>query len=73
MKTTIELPDELLRRVKLRALRDHKNLKQSIAELLERGLSQPRPQGGRPKPLRLKGGVVPSVKDIEAAIARGRD
>lgn len=73
MKTTVELPDDLMRRVKLRALREHKKLKQSVAELLERGLAEPSQHGGLPKPLRLRGGVLPSVKDIEAAIARGRD
>ncbi len=72
MKTTIELPDDLMRRVKLRALREHKKLKQSVAELLERGLAEPRSRG-RPKPLRLHGGTLPSFKDIDAAIARGRD
>jgi hypothetical protein len=72
MKTTVELPDDLLRRIKLRALQEHKKLKQSIAELLERGLAEPRTRG-RPKPLRLRGGILPSVKDIEAAISRGRD
>ena len=73
MKTTIELPDDLMRRVKLRAVSEHKKLKQSIAELLERGLAESRRPAGRPKPLRLRGGVRPSIKDIETAIARGRD
>jgi hypothetical protein len=41
MKTTLELPDELMRAVKLRAVREDRKLKDTIAELLQRGLSQP--------------------------------
>lgn len=38
MKTTVELPDELLRRVKIRAVVENKKLKDMLAELLRRGL-----------------------------------
>jgi len=42
-KTTIELPDDLMKRVKLRALRDGKKLKDAVADLLKAGLSTPPP------------------------------
>lgn len=38
MKTTLELPDALVKRVKLRALRDGKKLKDAVADLLRKGL-----------------------------------
>lgn len=40
MKTTLDLPDELMRTVKLRAVRENRKLKDMIADLLRRGLSQ---------------------------------
>jgi hypothetical protein len=39
VKTTIELPDELVRAVKLRALHEDRKLKDMVAELLRRGLA----------------------------------
>jgi hypothetical protein len=39
MKTTLELPDELMKRVKLRALHEGKKLKDTAAELLRMGLA----------------------------------
>ena len=38
MKTTLELPDELMREIKIRAAREDRKLKDLIAELLRRGL-----------------------------------
>jgi hypothetical protein len=38
MKTTVDLPETLLRRVKLRALRDGRKLKDTMAELIRLGL-----------------------------------
>jgi plasmid stability protein len=40
MKTTLDLPDELMRTVKIRAVREDKKLKDMVAELLRRGLSE---------------------------------
>jgi plasmid stability protein len=45
MKTTLELPDDLMRTIKLRAVREDRTLKDLIAELLRRGLV-----GGRTRP-----------------------
>jgi plasmid stability protein len=42
MKTTLDLPDELMREVKIRAAEDNRKLKDTIADLLRQGLAQPR-------------------------------
>ena len=39
MKTTLDLPDSLVKQVKLRALRDRRKLKEAVADLLRKGLS----------------------------------
>jgi hypothetical protein len=39
MKTTLDLPDKLVKQVKLRALRDGKKLKEMVADLLRKGLA----------------------------------
>lgn len=75
MKTTLELPDELMRAVKVRAAQSNRRLKDVVAELLERGIasqearSRPSPA---PKPVRLKGPPL-TIEDIESAINSGRD
>jgi hypothetical protein len=38
-KTTLELPDELMRRIKLRAVHRNRKLKDEIAQRLEAGLA----------------------------------
>ncbi|MCI0358752.1 MAG: hypothetical protein L0211_09745 [Planctomycetaceae bacterium] len=52
MKTTVDLPDNLLRQIKLRAVRNGQKLKEAFVELLRKGLaapSQPRhSSAGRP-------------------------
>jgi plasmid stability protein len=42
MKTTLDLPDDLMREVKIRAVRENRKLKEAVADLLRRGLSQRR-------------------------------
>ena len=39
MKTTLDLPDALMRQVKLRALREGRKLKDAVADLLRKGLA----------------------------------
>jgi hypothetical protein len=39
MKTTLDLPDDLVRAVKLRALQDGRKLKDAFADLLRQGLA----------------------------------
>jgi hypothetical protein len=73
MKTTLDLPDELMREVKIRAIHEHKKLKDTIAELIRKGLSTERASRTKlPKPFKLRGGFIPTAEDIEAAIAEGR-
>lgn len=39
MKTTLDLPDSLVKQVKLRAIHDGRKLKDAMADLLRKGLS----------------------------------
>ena len=39
MKTTLDLPDALMKQVKLRALHDGRKLKDAVADLLRKGLA----------------------------------
>jgi hypothetical protein len=39
MKTTLDLPDALVRQVKLRALHEGRKLKDAVADLLRKGLA----------------------------------
>ncbi|MGD9712385.1 MAG: antitoxin [Thermomicrobiales bacterium] len=41
MKTTLDLPDELMREVKILAVQTDRRLKDTIADLLRKGLDQP--------------------------------
>lgn len=40
MKTTLELPSELMRAIKIRAVKDNRKLKDAIADLLKSGLAR---------------------------------
>jgi plasmid stability protein len=54
VKTTVELPDELMRAVKIRAVNDGRKLKDVMADLIRRGLADnPEPAGGTPRRVRL--------------------
>jgi len=73
MKTTVDLPDDLMREVKIRAVHERKKLKDTIADLLRRGIAAAKPRGAKlPKPVKLRGGFIPTTEEMEAAIARGR-
>ena len=43
MKTTLELPDALMRTIKVKAAREDRKLKDVVADLLERGLASEAP------------------------------
>jgi len=53
MKTTLDLPADLVREVKLQALHEGKKLKDKMAELLRRGLSAKKTRGSA-RPSRVK-------------------
>src|SRR5437667_9299218 len=53
MKTTIDLPADLVRQVKLEAVNEGKKLKDTMAELLRRGLSSRKPREST-RPSRVK-------------------
>ena len=40
MKTTLDLPDDLMRAIKIRAVRDNRKLKDAVADLLRRSLAR---------------------------------
>lgn len=74
MKTTLDLPEDLMREVKIRAVHEHKKLKDAIAELIRKGMADGKTGAPKlPKPVKLRGGFKPTTEDIEAAIAWGRD
>jgi hypothetical protein len=76
MKTTLELPDELMRQVKLRAVHRNQKLKDAITQLLQIGIAaaaDAEKVRRVPKPLRLKGNHPLTILDIEGAIGSGRE
>ena len=76
LKTTLDIPDELMRRVKMRAVQRNQKLKDTVAQLLEAGMAAAPGEGRRarpPKPVRLRKRPPLTISDIEAAIAAGRD
>lgn len=63
MKTTVELPDELVREVKMRAAREGRRLKDVMAEVVRRGLADPS-QRTRTIPSRVR---LPLVQCVHPA------
>jgi hypothetical protein len=73
VKTTLDLPDDLMREVKIRAVHEHKKLKDAIAEFIRKGIAASKsPRRRLPKPVKLRGGPL-TTEEIEAAIAWGRE
>jgi hypothetical protein len=73
MKTTLDLPDKLMHDVKIRAVHEHKKLKDVIAELLQKGIAAGKTRRPKtPRPVKLRGGPL-TTAEIEAAINWGRD
>ena len=66
MRTTIDLPDELLRQAKARAALEGRKLKDLVAEYIERGLTASRPSGRLESPRRRS-----PLPVIPKAAARG--
>ena len=59
--------------MKIRAIHEHKKLKDAIAEFIRNGMAVGKNRPAKaPKPVKLRGGPI-TTKEIEAAIAWGRD
>ncbi|MEW6305484.1 MAG: hypothetical protein AB1705_18565 [Verrucomicrobiota bacterium] len=64
MKTTLELPDELIREIKIRSIHQRKKLKDSVAELLRLGLAvSATKQPGAGKKGRIRLPLFPCAKN----------
>lgn len=68
MKTTLDLPDDVMRAVKIRAVEENRRLKDTIADLLRRGLAGGLggPRGPVPVRRRVK---LPLVECAHEALA----
>ena len=70
MKTTLDLPDGLVREIKLRAVNRRQKLKDAVAELLRKGLaaaSDPEPESAAPVVTRDKKTGLPLIECKRAA------
>ena len=73
MKTTLELPDDLMRRIKIRAAQTDQTLRDTITALILRGFAAgSAPTGELPAPVRLASGLL-AAQELEAATQWGRD
>ena len=59
MKTTLDIPDDLLRATKMQAVQAGRKFKDVAAEIFRRGLSRPPPAASRPVRQRVK---LPLIK-----------
>ena len=58
MKTTLDLPDDLMREVRIRAVHEHKKLKDAIAEFIRKGMGVGKARPPKiPKPIKLGAGL----------------
>lgn len=73
MKTTFDLPPDLVRAVKLRAVQEGRKLKDVAADLLKRGLASPEtgamPRPSKPK-IEIQANGLPVVRCSEDAPAK---
>ena len=70
MKTTFDLPPDLVRDVKLRAVHEGRKLKDVAAELLRRGLSRPEsPVSRKQKPIIIRDAIsgLPVIRSQRSA------
>ena len=89
MKTTLDLPDPLMRQVKIRAASRGHKLKEEIAELLEKGMAAPQaeplPEGELPyhrhpktgllvsRTLKSEGYARPTLEESQAILERANE
>jgi plasmid stability protein len=67
------LPEELHEKLRRQAKRNHRSINKEAVAVLEQALGGERQSLELSPPLRLRGGYRPTIEDIEAAIAEGRD
>jgi plasmid stability protein len=70
MKTTLDLPAELIREMKLRAAHEGRKLRDVATEIFRRGLSQPSRSPSEALPQRVKLPLIEcraAVKELNAA------
>ena len=72
MKTTFDLPDALVRQLKLRAVRDGRKLKEVAADLLRKGLATATIAGAVPVVVKDKKTGLPVIQCRRAA-PRGQE
>ena len=75
VKTTLEIPDDLMRRAKIRAAERNQKLKDTITQLLEAGfasVADDDKSDDPPRPVRLKKHGLLTIDEIESAINAGR-
>ena len=72
IKTTVELPEGLMRRVKLRSVMQNQKLKETLAEVIEKGLGETHTPKKLPPPLEPLSGGQFSSEDIDRWIEEGR-
>jgi plasmid stability protein len=66
-------PEELHALLRVQAQRHHRSVTKEVVSLIESGLAVPSQPPKLSLPLKLAGGYRPTIEDIEAAIAEGRD
>lgn len=66
-------PEELHARLKAQAQRHRRSVTKEVVTLIESALAPPTQPPKLSPPLKLAGGYRPTIADIEAAIAEGRD
>lgn len=66
MKTTLDLPDELMRAAKIRAARQGKKLKDVMADLVRRGLADEHGRRSTGLSQRVKLPIVECLHDAQA-------
>lgn len=67
------LPDTLHKKLKQQARRNHRSVTKEAVSLIEAGVNVAPPKFKLPPPLKLRSGRMLTIKEIEAAIAEGRE
>ncbi len=65
MRTTLNLPDDLMRAVKMRAVQENRRLQDTVAELLRRGLACEPGSSSIRRPRRVELPLVECVREAQ--------